>query len=132
MLRLKWNRSNPNLEGFLLPFFLEGCEMVDEMILWIILFFFCSFFHYQKVKKNYLKNMQHATCVSLLHWISDMKNNTALQNIHWHCLNIQLNYRLQIYFLFLHVTIKTVSKISQFSCFHYTSPSFHAVSKTIR
>ena len=39
-----------------------------------------------------------------------MKNNTALQNIHRNCLNIQLNYGLLIYFLFLHVKIKTLQK----------------------
>ena len=75
---------------------------------------------------------QHATCISLLHSISDMKNNTALQNINCHCLNTQLNYGLWIYFLFLHIKTKTVWKISQFSCFHDTSACFHAVSKPIR
>ena len=68
----------------------------------------------------------------MLHSISDMKNNAALPNIHWHCLNTQLNYELWIYFLFLHVKIKTVPKTSQFSCFHYTTACFHAVSKSIR
>ena len=68
-------------------------------------------------------------CVSLLHLISDTKNNTAIQNIYWHCLNTQLNYGLWIYFLLLHAKIKTVPKISQFSCFHYTSACFRTVSK---
>ena len=33
-----------NLREFLLPFFLEDFEMIDEMILWIILFLFCCFY----------------------------------------------------------------------------------------
>ena len=59
-------------------------------------------------------------------------NNTALQNIHWDYLNIQLNYGIWIYFLFLHAKIKTVQKVIQFSCFHYTSACIYAAVKPIR
>ena len=61
---------------------------------------------------------------------SILKKN--IQNINWSCLNVQLNYELWIYSLFLHVKIKTVQKISQFSYFHHTSACFHAVVKPIR
>ena len=73
----------------------------------------------------YLSNMRQVLLLSGI-----LKKN--IQNIHWSCLNVQLNYVLWIYFLFLHVKIKTVQKISQFSCFHYTSACFYAVVKPIR
>ena len=73
----------------------------------------------------YLSNMWQVLLLSGI-----LKKN--IQNIHWSCLNVQLNYGLWIYFLFLHVKIKTVQKISQFSCFHYTSACFHTVVKPIQ
>ena len=60
---------------------------------------------------NYLSNMRQVLLFFFQHqtlW----KNNRTLQNIHWTCLNIQLNYMLSICFLFLHVKIKTVQKFS--------------------
>ena len=54
------------------------------------------------------------------------------QNIHWPCLNIQLSHGLWIYFLYSHAKIKTVHKISQFSCFHYNLANFHANVKPIQ
>ena len=55
-----------------------------------------------------------------------------IQNIHWTCLKLQLNYGPWMYFLFLYVKIKTVQKISQFRYFHYTLACFHAVVKPMR
>ena len=72
-----------NLGEFRLPFFLENLEMVEEIILWIILFL--------------IQNIQ----------------NNFIQSIHWTCLNVQLNYGFWIYFLFLHVKMKTAQKISR-------------------
>ena len=60
---------------------------------------------------NYLSNMRQV----LLFFFQRQtlwKNNRTLQNIHWTCLNVQLNYMLSICFLFLHVKIKTVQKFS--------------------
>ena len=69
---------------------------------------------------------QYATSAVFLFFnIRHFKKN--IQNIQWTCLNIQVNCGLRIYFLFLHIKIKTVQKISQFNCFHYTSVCFHAV-----
>ena len=64
-------------------------------------------------------------------FIQYQKNNAALQTIHWHCLDIQLNHEFWIYFL-LQVKIKTALKISQFSCFHYIYACFHVIVKPIR
>ena len=117
-----------NLGEIFLSFPFEDFEMVDEMILWIILFFIL-FKSEQKSAamhnshKNYLSNIRQVSLFYFQHqtlW----KNNRAIQNIYWACLNVQLKYGLWIYFLFLLVKIKTVQKISQFSCFHYTSACF--------
>ena len=66
--------------------------------------------------KNYLSNIRQVLLLFFQH--QTWKNNKALQNFHWTCSNVQLNYGLRMYYLFLHVKIKTVQKVSQFSCFH--------------
>ena len=87
---------------------------------------YVSFHPTNHLKKNLLRDIKAKYIICIRHFLKN------IQNIHWTCLNAQLNYKLWIYFLFLHVRIKTVQKISQFSCFHYTSACVHAVLKPIR
>ena len=100
-------------------------------------FFFVAFTLFKSYEKsaamhksyiNFLSNMRQKLLLVFQHQTLKILKN--IQNIHWTCLNVQLNYGLRIYFLFLHVKIKTAQKISQFSCFHYTSA--HAIVKPIR
>ena len=74
-----------NLGEFLLLFFLDDFEIVDEIIFWIILFLFYCFC----IIKN-LRKVDAAMHKSYIYYLS--------------------NYGLWIYFLFLHVKVKTVQK----------------------
>ena len=82
--------------------------------------FLCCFFMIKKLKKtvamhnshkNYLSNLRQVLLFLFQHEILQ-KVNRALQNIHWNCLNVQSNFGICMYFLFLHVKIKTLQKIS--------------------
>ena len=84
---------------FLLLFFMEDFEMFDEMILWIVLFLFCCFFITEKLRKacNEVqhKNICYLSClwqiVLFFQHQTLWKNNRALPNTYWTCLNVQLN-----------------------------------------
>ena len=80
-----------------------------------------------KSRIDYLSNMRRV----LLFFFSTSHIEKNVRNIHWTCLNVQLYYVPWMYFLFLHIKIKTLQKIIQFSCFRYTSASFQAAVKRI-
>ena len=105
------------------------------MILCITLILFFSFRKVKKILLNlprpYKLFKQHSIGIAHPFSTSDMKNDRALQNIPWICLNVHLNYGLLIYFLVLHVKITTVQKISQLTCVHYMSGCFHAILRSI-
>ena len=95
---------------FLLLFFMEDFEMFDEMILRIIFFLFFLLLHYWKIKKSLQWGVTQKYTLSCLWQVllffqhqTLWKNNKALQNTYWTCLNIQLNQRFWICSLFLHV-----------------------------
>ena len=71
----------------------------------------------------YLSNIRQVLLFfSTRHYEND---DRALPDTHWICLNVLLNYEVLIYFLLLLEKVKTAQKISQFSCFHYTSACFY-------
>ena len=81
---------------------------------------FCS-----NLPRPYKLFKQHSIGIAHPFSTSDMKNDKALQNMPWICLNVRLNYGLLIYFLVLHVKITTVQKISQLTCVHVRAFSCH-------
>ena len=77
---------------FLLLFFMEDFQMFNDMILWIILFLFCFFFHYWKIKKSLQWGVtQKYKLFNSLFNIRHYEKMIALQNTYWTCLNVQLS-----------------------------------------